>query len=294
MEKDLKKEEPAPLTATLLLSCPDRKGLVARIAQFIFQRGGNILNLDEHVEKDENMFFTRVEWDAGELSLSTDAFEQELLALAREISAEWKMTYNRERRRLAIFASRHEHCIREILWLNSIGELDADVRMIVSNHETLRHLGEQYGIPFHCHPITEANRLEQEALERELLAGDQIDTIILARYMRVLSPEFVNAYPFRIINIHHSFLPAFSGANPYRQAYEKGVKLIGATSHYVTEVLDEGPIIEQGVTRISHRDSPKDLISKGRELERSVLARAIRLHLGNRVLPFGKKTIIFE
>ena len=294
MENDLTMEERVPLTATLLLSCPDRKGLVARIAQFVFQRGGNILNLDEHVEKDERMFFTRVEWDAGELTLPIAAFEQELRLLAGEISAEWKMTYSHDRQRLAIFVSKHEHCIREILWLNSIGELDADIRMIVSNHETLRNLGVQYDIPFHCHPITGANRLEQESLQRGLLAGDRIDTIILARYMQVLSPEFVNAYPFRIINIHHSFLPAFSGANPYRQAYDKGVKLIGATSHYVTEVLDEGPIIEQGVTRISHRDSPKDLISKGRELERSVLARAIRLHLGNRVLPFGKKTIIFE
>jgi formyltetrahydrofolate deformylase len=286
--------EGAHLIATLLLSCPDQKGLVARISQFIFQHGGNILNLDEHAEREESMFFTRVEWDTKEVVLSREDFEKAFSLLATEISADWKIRYNNNKQRLAIFVSKYEHCIQEILWLNSIGELEADIKMIVSNHKDLEYLAKQYNIAFYYYPITKENKAKEEQDEIALLKENRIDTIILARYMQILSPDFVREFPARIINIHHSFLPAFMGANPYRQAYDKGVKIIGATSHYVTESLDEGPIIEQGVTRISHRDSPKDLISKGRELERSVLARALKFHLNNRVLPFGKKTIIFE
>ncbi len=284
----------APLIATLLLSCPDQKGLVARISQFIFQHGGNILNLDEHAEREESMFFTRVEWDTKEVDLSQQDFENEFAQLADEVSANWKIRYSNNKQKLAIFVSKYEHCIQEILWLNSIGELEADIRMIISNHTDLEYLAKQYKIDFHYFPINKENKSEVEQKEIALLKENKIDTIILARYMQILSADFVRAFPSRIINIHHSFLPAFMGANPYRQAYEKGVKIIGATSHYVTESLDEGPIIEQAVTRISHRDSPKDLISKGRELERSVLVRALKFHLSNRVLPFGKKTIIFE
>jgi formyltetrahydrofolate deformylase len=283
-----------PLIATLLLSCPDQKGLVARISQFIYQRGGNILNLDEHVENEEKMFFTRVEWSMEESLLSAGEFEKEFSVLADDISADWNIRYSNNKNRLAIFVSKYEHCIQEILWLHSIGELNAEINLIISNHNDLDYLAKQYNIPFYLFLITPQNKLEQEAKELELLRSNKIDTIILARYMQVLSNNFIKEYPCKIINIHHSFLPAFMGANPYRQAYEKGVKIIGATSHYVTEVLDEGPIIEQDVTRISHRDSPKDLMSKGRELERSVLVRAIKYHINNRVLPYGKKTIIFE
>lgn len=284
----------APLVATLLLSCPDQKGLVARISQFIFQQGGNILNLDEHVESEEKMFFTRVEWSMAEVRLSISEFEKEFSELANAISAEWEIRYSNDKNRLAIFVSKYEHCIQEILWLYSIGELNAQIKLIISNHNDLEYLARQYNIPFHLFPVTAQNKFEQETKELKLLSENRIDTIILARYMQVLSNNFVKEYPFRIINIHHSFLPAFMGSNPYRQAYEKGVKIIGATSHYVTVVLDEGPIIEQDVTRITHRDSPKDLISKGRELERSVLVRAIKYHINSRVLPYGKKTIIFE
>lgn len=287
-------DEKNPLIATLLLSCRDQRGLVAKISQFIFQRGGNILNLDEHVEREEKMFFTRVEWDTEEVALSAEDFEKEFSELAQQISATWEIRYSNNKQKLAIFVSRYEHCIQEVLWLNSIGELDADIKLIVSNHTELEYLAKQYNVAFHHFLITKENKPAEEQKEIILLKENKIDTIILARYMQVLSADFIKEFPFKIINIHHSFLPAFMGANPYRQAYEKGVKIIGATSHYVTESLDEGPIIEQAVTRISHRDSPKDLISKGRELERSVLARALKFHLSNRVLPFGKKTIIFE
>ncbi len=287
-------KEITPLIATLLLSCADRKGLVAQISQFIFQRGGNILNLDEHVEREESMFFTRVEWDTAEVIISQAEFEIEFAALANEFSADYKIFYSNKKHNAAIFVSKYEHCLQEILWLNSIGELEADIKLVVSNHLDLEPLAAQYKIPFICFPVNAQNKAEVEAKEIELLKENEIDTIVLARYMQVLSNDFVKQYPFNIINIHHSFLPAFVGANPYRQAYEKGVKIIGATSHYVTADLDEGPIIEQGVARISHKDSLKDLISKGRELERSVLAKAVKYHLANRVLPFGKKTIVFE
>jgi formyltetrahydrofolate deformylase len=283
-----------PLIATLLLSCADRRGLVAQISQFIFLRGGNILNLDEHVEREENMFFTRVEWDTSEVTLSQTEFENEFVLLANEFSADYKIFYSNKKHNVAIFVSKYEHCLQEILWLNSIGELEADIKLVVSNHLDLEPLAAQYKIPFYHFPFSEKNKAEAELKELSLLKENEIDTIILARYMQVLSNDFVKLYPFNIINIHHSFLPAFVGANPYRQAYEKGVKIIGATSHYVTADLDEGPIIEQGVARISHKDSLKDLISKGRELERSVLAKAVKSHLANRVLPFGKKTIVFE
>lgn len=287
-------EDEISLVATLLLSCPDQKGLVAGISQFIFQHGGNILNLDEYVESEEKMFFTRVEWSMEEVRLSNSEFEKKFSGLADTISAEWEIRYSNNKNRLAIFVSKYEHCIQEILWLHSIGELNAQIKLIISNHDDLEYLARQYNIPFHLFPVTAQNKFEQETKELKLLRENRIDTIILARYMQVLSNNFVKEYPFRIINIHHSFLPAFMGANPYRQAYEKGVKIIGATSHYVTEVLDEGPIIEQDVARITHRDSPKDLISKGRELERSILVCAIKYHINNRVIHYGKKTIIFE
>ncbi len=283
-----------PSIATLILSCANRKGLVAKISQFIFQRGGDIINLDEHVDNEENMFFIRVEWNLKEFTVSTDRFEKEFETLGNEFNAAWEVKYSYNKPRLAIFVSKYDHCLQEILWRHNNKEIDAEISFIVSNHETLKYLAERYNIPFHYLPVTKENKTEQERRQLELLRKNNIDTIVLARYMQVLSPKFLEQYPNSIINIHHSFLPAFVGADPYKKAYERGVKLIGATSHYVTEELDEGPIIEQDVIRITHKDSLKDLIRKGRDLERLVLARALDLHINNRVLRYGKKTIIFE
>ncbi len=281
-------------TAILLWSCPDKKGLVARIAHFLFERGGNILDLDEHVDRLEKMFFLRVAWDMGEFSISPDELNQAFLPLAQEFSAHWSIRLGRRERRLAIFVSKYDHCLQEILWRHELGEFDAEMALIVSNHPDLAFLAERYHIPFYTFPITKNNKEHQEEQEVELLDRERIDTIVLARYMQVLSPGFVERRPHKIINIHHSFLPAFAGRNPYRQAYERGVKIIGATCHYVTDILDEGPIIEQDIMRISHRDSLEDLIRKGRDLERLVLARGVRLHLQDRVLVHGRRTVVFD
>jgi formyltetrahydrofolate deformylase len=282
------------LTAILLWSCPDKKGLVSRIAQFIFERGGNIIDLDEHVDRSEKVFFLRVAWDMQGFNVTPEKLEETFLPLAREYHAEWSIRLDREKRRIAVFVSKYDHCLQEILWRNEMKEFDADMALIVSNHPDLRYLAERYNIPFHVFPVTQVNKNQQEAKELELLKREQIDTVILARYMQVLSSQCVEKYPHRIINIHHSFLPAFAGGNPYKQAYERGVKIVGATCHYVTDVLDEGPIIDQDIIRISHKDSLEDLIRKGRDLERLVLARGVRLHLQDRVLVHGRKTVVFD
>jgi len=284
------------LTATLLISCPDKRGLVARIAHFIFERGGNIIDLDEHVDAQQSLFFLRVTWDMRDFSIHPDAVADAFAPLGREFQGQWtlKINHAHNRRRLALFVSKYDHCLQEILWRHGLGELDADIALIVSNHPDLGYLAERHDIPFHVFPVSKDNKPEQERKEIELLKAENIDTIILARYMQVLSSHFVQEYPHRIVNIHHSFLPAFVGGNPYKQAYERGVKIIGATSHYVTDALDEGPIIEQDIIRISHKDSLEDLIRKGRDLERLVLARALRLHLQDRILVYGNKTVIFD
>ena len=281
-------------TAILLLSCKDRTGLVSRISNFIFERGGNILDLDEHVDPVENMFFIRVAWSTKNFSIGVEEIEEAITPLAKEFKASWKIRIAEEKLRTAIFVSKYDHCIQDILWRQKMGEFEIEIPLIISNHPDLEHLAEQYGIPFHVFPINKENKPDQEAVELGLLKEHQIDTIILARYMQILSPDFVREYPSRIINIHHSFLPAFVGSKPYNQAYERGVKIIGATSHYVTTDLDEGPIIEQGIIRISHKDSIKDLIRKGRDLERRVLAQAILNHSEHRILVHGQKTIVFE
>jgi formyltetrahydrofolate deformylase len=282
------------LTAILLWSCPDKKGLVSRIAQFIFERGGNILDLDEHVDRSEQIFFLRVAWDMSGFNVAPEKLEETSLPLAKVYSAECSIRLDREKRRLAIFVSKYNHCLQEILWRHELGEFDAEIAVIISNHSDLSYLAERYHIPFHVFPITRDNKIQQESKELELLKQQNIDTVVLARYMQVLSPKYVEKYPHRIINIHHSFLPAFAGGNPYKQAYERGVKIVGATCHYVTDVLDEGPIIEQDIIRISHKDSLDDLIRKGRDLERLVLARGVRLHLQDRVLVHGRKTVVFD
>ncbi len=281
-------------SATLLLSCTDQRGLVSRIAHFLFERGGNILDLDEHVDTDDGLFFIRVTWDTHQLTIPIASLAEAFTPLAKEFGAQWTIRLSDARHRVALFVSKYDHCLQEILWRHSIGEFDADIALVVSNHPDLRYLAERHGMPFHVFPITAQNKAEQEGKELALLKEQRIDTVVLARYMQVLSKGFIDAYPNRIINIHHSFLPAFSGSNPYKQACERGVKMIGATSHYVTEVLDDGPIIEQDIARISHRDRLNDVIRKGRDLERLVLARAVRFHLEDRVLVRGRKTIVFD
>ena len=284
---------PPGSTAVLLLSCPDRVGLVARIAHFIYERGGNILDLDEHVDVDEKHFFLRVSWSLDRFTIPASDLDAAFSPLAREFGASWKIRLSGRRDRTAIFVSKYDHCLREILWRHSMGEFGIDIPLIVSNHPDLAPLAEQHGIPYHVVPVTAETKTEAEERQIDLCEAAGIDTIVLARYMQVLSPHFTERYQGRIINIHHSFLPAFIGGNPYRQAYQRGVKLIGATSHYVTDELDEGPIIEQDIIRISHRDTLDDLVRKGRDLETIVLARAVRAHLEHRVLVYGRKTVVF-
>jgi len=282
------------LTATLLLTCPDQRGIVSKIAQFIFERNGNIVDLDEHVDEEDHIFFLRVTWDLKTFNVPPEKLEEIFQPLAREYQATWSIRLNKNKRKIAIFVSKYAHCLQEILWRHDLREFDAEIALIISNHPDLGFLADRYHIPFHLFPITKENKALQEKKELELIRSEKIDTIILARYMQVLSSTMVENYVHRIINIHHSFLPAFAGANPYKQAYERGVKIVGATCHYVTDVLDEGPIIEQDIIRISHKDSLDDLIRKGRDLERLVLSRGIRFHLQDRILVDGRKTVVFD
>ena len=280
--------------AILLLSCPDSKGLVARISGFISDGGGNIISLHEHVDTFEKTFFFRVVWDMTGFRIPPAGLEEAFAPLATELGATWKIHFKGRKLRIAVFVSKYDHCLQELLWRQRLEDYPVEIPLIISNHSNVQPMAEYHRIPFHVFPITSENKYEQEQKELELLAKNDIDAIVLARYMQILSEKFIFFYPGRIINIHHSFLPAFMGGNPYRQAYERGVKIIGATSHYVTEDLDEGPIIEQDIVRISHRDTTEDLIRKGRDLERIVLARAVFFHAEHRVLLNGRKTIVFD
>ena len=282
------------LTAVLLLSCPDRIGLVSRLSHFIFERGGNILDLDEHVDPEEQIFSIRIAWDMKNFSIPASELNVAFTPLAREFRATWEIKFLEEKIKVAVFVSKYDHCLNEILWRNKLGEYQIEITSIVSNHPDLESTANLYEIPFYLFPITKENKMDQEKKELELLAENGVDTIVLARYMQILSHDFVARYPNKIINIHHSFLPAFAGGNPYKQAFDRGVKIIGATSHYVTEELDEGPIIAQDITRVSHKDRLKDLRRKGRDLERLVLATALQYHSEHRVLVRGRKTIIFD
>jgi formyltetrahydrofolate deformylase len=280
--------------AILLLSCPDRIGLVSRISHFIFERGGNIINLNEHVDVNTKSFFIRVAWDMSNFSIPPEEAEEAFLPMAKEFGASFKIRFIEAKLKVAIFVSKYDHCLHEILWRHSRNEFQIDIPLVISNHPDLKPIADLYKIPFHVFPISKENKEEQERKELELLRDHKIDTIVLARYMQILSPQLINAYPKQIINIHHSFLPAFIGGNPYKQAYERGVKIIGATSHYVTEELDEGPIIEQGIIRITHKDKLDDLIRKGRDVERLVLANALHYHSEHRVIVHGNKTVILN
>ncbi len=281
-------------SAILLVRCPDARGLVAGVAGFLYEHGANILSTDEHRDDETGQFLMRVEWDLEGFGLDRESFAQAFqAAVARRFLMEWRVAYSRERMRVAVFVSKYLHCLSDLLHRHREGELRADIRLVVSNHEDAAPLVGFYGIPFHHVPVAPGAKAEAERRQMELLEQEGVDLVVLARYMQVLSPEFVARYPARIINVHHSFLPAFSGARPYHAAFERGVKLIGATAHYVTEVLDDGPIIEQEVVRVSHRDQLEDLIEKGRDVERLALARAVRWHLEQRVLLDGRKTVVF-
>ncbi|HIK38321.1 MAG: formyltetrahydrofolate deformylase [Geminocystis sp.] len=280
-------------TATLLVSCPEQKGLVAKIANFIYTNNGNIIHADHHTDLEAGLFLSRIEWELEGFRLAREEIADAFNAVATPLKAQWQLHFSDTIPRVAIWVSQQEHCLYDLLWRIQSKELKAEVVCLVSNHTKLEPIARQFGIDYYHFPINPDNKREQELKQLELINSKKIDLIILAKYMQILSADFVRKLPQKIINIHHSFLPAFVGAKPYHQAYQRGVKIIGATAHYVTEDLDAGPIIEQDVVRISHRDTVKDLIRKGKDLERVVLARAVRLHLQNRVLVYNNKTVVF-
>lgn len=280
--------------AILHFVCSDQRGLVSRISTFIHEHRGNIISLNEFVDSATKTFFLRVAWNMDGFDLDDVSFKKEFSLLAGSFDASWEVYFTTRKQQVAVFVSKYDHCLRDILWRYGMNEFPVEIPLIISNHPDLMGIGERYGIPFHVFPVSKDDKNIVEREEIELLRQNKIDAIVLARYMQILSPEFVNQFPNRIINIHHSFLPAFVGGNPYRQAYERGVKIIGATSHYVTSELDQGPIIEQSTASITHRDNVKDLVRKGRDLERLVLARALKLHSEHRVLVHGRKTVVFE
>lgn len=281
-------------SAILLISCPDRKGLVAAIAEFLYRHDANILHADQHQDAAHGLFLMRVEWDMEGFSLPLEDFDGAFAPIAQRFEMSWHLARSDYRPKMAVFVSRYDHCLADLLYRHQAGELHCDIPLIVSNHLDTKWLADAYGIPFQHVAVQKDAKLEAEKMQLALLRHHRVDFIVLARYMQVLSPEFIQHYPNRIINIHHSFLPAFHGAKPYHRAFERGVKLIGATSHYVTEVLDDGPIIEQDVMRISHRDHLEDLIQKGADLEKIVLSRAVRWHIENRVLLYANKTVVFD
>jgi formyltetrahydrofolate deformylase len=281
-------------TAILLVDCPDRKGIVAAISDFLFRHNANILHADQHQDADRGLFLTRVEWDLADFKLPVADFGREFAPVAEQFQMRWRLELSATRPKIAIFVSSNDHCLADLLYRHESGELNCEIPLIVSNHHEAERLAAFHKIPFHFLPVTGAGKPEVERAQLALLKKHAIDLVVLARYMQILSAGFVAQYPQRIINVHHSFLPAFSGARPYQRAFERGVKLIGATSHYVTEILDDGPIIEQDVIRISHRDQLEDLIQKGRDLEKAVLSRAVRWHIEHRILVYAKKTVIFD
>jgi formyltetrahydrofolate deformylase len=283
-----------PHTAVLLISCPDQKGLVAAIAEFLLRHDANILHADQHQDAELKLFLMRVEWDLQGFQLALDAFSAAFQPIAERFGMSWRIAESSRKPRLAVFVSKFDHCLADLLYRYQSGELHCELPIIVSNHEDTRWLAEAYRIPYQYLEIKKDAKHETEQIQLAILRDQQIDFIVLARYMQVLSPEFIRHFPNRIINIHHSFLPAFHGAKPYHRAFERGVKLIGATAHYVTETLDDGPIIEQDVARMSHRDSLGDLINKGADLEKVVLSRAVKWHLDNRVLVYANKTVVFD
>ena len=282
------------VVAVLLLSCPDQKGLVASVSDFIYRNDGNILDFDHHTDLEDGLFLLRATWDIAGFKVPRERIVEAFQPIADRFGMSFELRFSDYVPRVALFVSKLDHCLQDLLWRWRAGELRAEVPLVVSNHPDLRALAGSFGVNYHLHAITPATKVAEEAAIQERLRRERIDLVVLARYMQVLSDGFVKQWPNRILNIHHSFLPAFAGAKPYHQAFDRGVKVIGATAHYVTSDLDEGPIIEQDVGRVSHRDSVQDLVRKGRDLEKMVLARAVDLHLRHRVLVYGNKTVVFS
>lgn len=284
-------------TAILLLHCPDQPGIITEVTKFVTDNGGNIVYLDQYVDRQDGMFFMRLEWEMDSFAIPRDKIKEYIQTLyAARYSMTFNLYFNDERPRMAIFVSKMSHCLYDLLARYKAGEWNVDIPCIVSNHEDLRYVAEQFGIPYYIWSIKKdhSNKAEVEQAEMELLRKERVTFIVLARYMQIISEDMIKAYPHHIINIHHSFLPAFVGAKPYHQAWERGVKIIGATSHYVTTELDAGPIIEQDVVRITHKDTPDNLVLKGRDLEKIVLSRAVTKHIERKILTYHNKTIIFS
>ena len=282
-------------TAKLLLHCPDKPGILAEVTDFITVNKGNIIYLDQYVDHVENIFFMRIEWELKDFLVPQEKIEDYFRTLyGQKYEMDFRLYFSDTKPRMAIFVSKMSHCLFDLLARYTAGEWNVEIPLIISNHPDLQHVAERFGIPFHLFPITKETKEEQEKKEMELLAKHKITFIVLARYMQVISEQMINAYPNRIINIHHSFLPAFVGAKPYHAAFERGVKIIGATSHYVTTELDAGPIIEQDVVRITHKDTVQDLVNKGKDLEKIVLSRAVQKHIERKVLAYKNKTVIFN
>ena len=280
-------------TATLLISCPDSPGLVAKIANFIYANGGNIIHADQHTDCATSLFLIRIEWQLEGFNLPRQAIATAFTAIAKPLNATWQLHFSDTLPKIAVWVTKQDHCLWDLLWRHQTKELPGNISMVMSNHQDLEAIAKQFNLDFYYLPITQENKLEQEAKQLELLHKYEIDLVVLAKYMQILSPELIDRFP-NIINIHHSFLPAFPGAKPYHRAHTRGVKIIGATAHYVTKDLDEGPIIEQEVVRVNHQDSVKDLIRKGKDLEKLVLSRAVRLHLQHKVLVYNNKTVVFS
>jgi formyltetrahydrofolate deformylase len=281
-------------TAVLLLHCPDKQGIIAAVTEFININKGNIIYLDQHVDKVEKIFFMRVEWELDNFLIPTEKINEYFQTLlANKYEMEFQIHFQNQKPRMALFVSKQAHCMYDLLAHYEAGDWNVEIPLIISNHPDLEHVAKKFNIPYYCLPITKENKEEQEAKEMELLKEYNITFAVLAKYMQIISPEFIKAYPNNIINIHHSFLPAFVGAKPYHAAFERGVKIIGATSHYVTEELDAGPIIKQDVARISHKDSIENLIRKGQDLEKVVLSRGVEKHIERKILVYKNKTIVF-
>ncbi len=281
-------------TATILLTCPDRKGIVATVTDFLYRNDGNILHADQHIDDESKTLFMRVEFDLADFAIEKEYLKEKFDEITKKFSMQYSIKFSSEIQNIAIFAGKEEHCLFDILLKQKAGELKCNIPLIISNHPDMENIAKFFNCKYYVIEKTPENKISQEMKEAELLEKFKIDTIILAKYMQILSPNFIENYPDRIINVHHSFLPAFKGAKPYLQAYTRGVKLIGATAHYVTEELDNGPIIEQEVVRVSHRDILSDFIEKGKIVEKLVLARALKAHLENKILVYGNKTVVFD